>query len=99
MKYAVLNIFLIALVVSAPLCSQESLTEPERPILMQMVRDLDHLTELVDSAERNRNKAIRFEFDYSELRADIDKVRGGILSHLEGPSRTARTLKPVSGDY
>ena len=81
------------------LCAQESMTAAEKPILEQMIRELDYLTELADTAERSRNQALRFQIDYSALRSDIKTIREGLSGHLSAPGRSPRKIEPLKGSY
>ncbi|MGP3790526.1 integrative conjugative element protein, RAQPRD family [Pseudomonas sp. B392_1p] len=84
---------LLGLCMSAPVGADTA----EHARLATALRQLDAIERLV--AEQPGDERTRYHFDYARLRADLDRVRGGIRDYLS-PSR-AQPRDPVQllGDY
>ena len=77
----------------------ESLTDPEKPVLHEVVKELDYVLDLIDKAERSRNRDVRFPVNYVQLKEDINQIRDALNRHLQAPRRTPRQLPPIEAEY
>ncbi len=71
----------------------------EREQLARLAHEIEALEALVDAAEAQAGYPQRIRFQYGWLRQDLDKVRQGILEHLNAPEGEPRRIPPLGGDY
>jgi len=76
-----------------------AMSEHERALLEQLVREVDQLKVLVADAQSHSLAGSHLAFNYGALHLDIDRIREGILSHLRQPSRLPRSLPPLRAEY
>lgn len=68
----------------------------EREQLAHLAHEIEAL---VDAAEAQAGYPQRIRFQYGWLRQDLDRVRQGILEHLNAPEGEPRRIPPLGGDY
>ncbi len=71
----------------------------EREQLARLAHELDALQPLIDAAEAEAHYPARIRFQYPWLRQDLEKIRQGILEHLNAPQGEPRPIPPLAGDY
>lgn len=71
----------------------------EREALVRLAHELEALKSLADAASHQANYPQRVRFQYGWLKQDLDKVRQGILEHLNAPESEPRRITPLTGDY
>jgi RAQPRD family integrative conjugative element protein len=71
----------------------------EREQLARLAHEIEALEALVDAAEVQTGYPQRIRFQYGWLRQDLDRVRQGILDHLNAPEGEPRRIPPLGGDY
>ncbi|MGH8472756.1 MAG: RAQPRD family integrative conjugative element protein [Gammaproteobacteria bacterium] len=71
----------------------------EREQLARLAHELEALQPLIAAAEAQADYPARIRFQYPWLRQDLDKVRQGILEHLNAPQGEPRQIPPLAGDY
>ncbi|MGH8651421.1 MAG: RAQPRD family integrative conjugative element protein [Gammaproteobacteria bacterium] len=94
-RYSLLIAILLLLGITAVEADQAS----ERGQLARLAHELEALQPLVDAAEAQADYPARIRFQYPWLRQDLDKVRQGILEHLQAPQGEPRQIPPLAGDY
>ena len=72
--------------------------ENELAILARLEHELELLKVTVREAEASA-RGSRLQFDYAQLRLDLDKIRLGIRAHRVGELSEPRAIEPLSGDY
>jgi RAQPRD family integrative conjugative element protein len=71
----------------------------ERAALIRLAHEIEALKSLADAASHQTNYPQRVRFQYGWLKQDLDKVRQGILEHLNAPESEPRRITPLAGDY
>lgn len=73
---------------------------PERERLAALARQLDLTDRLVEHAANTapRERA-RYHFDYTRLRADLERIRAGLQDYLVPQRAQPRDPAPLTGDY
>ncbi|MGH8577731.1 MAG: RAQPRD family integrative conjugative element protein [Gammaproteobacteria bacterium] len=71
----------------------------EREHLARLAHEIDALKALADAAEAQAGYPQRIRFQYAWLNQDLDRVRHGILEHLNAPQGEPRQIAPLAGDY
>lgn len=73
---------------------------PERERLAALARQLDLTDRLVEHAANTapRERA-RYHFDYTRLRADLERIRAGLQDYLVPQRAQPRDPIPLTGDY
>jgi len=74
-------------------------TDSEREALARLAGEIQALDGLVAEAEAQSPGTQRIAFQYAWLRRDLERVRAGILDHLNAPPGEPRTFEPLRGDY
>ena len=94
----VLVLFAIAIGWSA---TGVAVAEPqgERAELVRLINELDRLDALIAQAEARAVTTQRVRFQYSWLRADLEKVKAGIREYLDSVPVTPHVPPPLAGDY
>jgi RAQPRD family integrative conjugative element protein len=72
--------------------------EPELAILARLEHEIELLKLTVREAEASAHGA-RVQFDYAQLRLDLDTIRLGIRAHRVGELSEPRAIEALSGDY
>ena len=94
MRVRILGTFLL-LGVSAVAADQAT----EREHLAHLAHEIEALKALADAAEQQSDYPQRIRFQYVWLKQDLDRVRQGILEHLNAPQSEPRQIPPLAGDY
>lgn len=73
---------------------------PEQAHLAAALRQLDSIERLVEqhAAQQNQERT-RFYFDYTRLRADLQRMRAGIRDYLSPSRAQPRDPAQLLGDY
>ncbi|MGH8655786.1 MAG: RAQPRD family integrative conjugative element protein [Gammaproteobacteria bacterium] len=71
----------------------------EREQLARLAHEIEALQPLIAAAQAQADYPARIRFQYPWLRQDLDKVRLGILEHLNAPQGEPRQIPPLAGDY
>ena len=71
----------------------------EREHLARLAHEIDALKSLAGAAEAQAGYPQRIRFQYAWLKQDLDRVRQGILEHLNAPQGEPRRIAPLAGDY
>ncbi|MEW8015102.1 MAG: RAQPRD family integrative conjugative element protein [Candidatus Sedimenticola endophacoides] len=71
----------------------------ERETLARLAHEIETLRVLVDEAESHADTGARIRFRYDWLRADLARVRQGILDHAQADRAEPREVPPLRGDY
>ncbi|MGH2670050.1 MAG: RAQPRD family integrative conjugative element protein [bacterium] len=87
----------ILLLLGVPTVEADQASEREQ--LARLAHELEALQPLIDAAEAQADYPARIRFQYPWLRQDLDKVRQGILEHLQAPQGEPRRIAPLAGDY
>jgi RAQPRD family integrative conjugative element protein len=74
-------------------------TELENAALARVITVLNSLTPLINEAERQQDKNARIQFQYKQLRNDINQIKSGIAEKLQTQTIEPRTIKSIDGDY
>jgi len=93
-RYRLISVFLLLGITTAA-ADQGS----EREQLARLAHELETLQPLIDAAQAQADYPARIRFQYPWLRQDLDKVRQGILEHLNAPQGEPRQIRPLAGDY
>ena len=72
----------------------------EREMLAAVTRQLDLLDRLAERAAATApQERTRYHFDYTRLRADLERVRAGVRDYLVPQRAQPRDPVPLAGDY
>jgi RAQPRD family integrative conjugative element protein len=71
----------------------------EREHLARLAHEIEALKALVDAAQAQADYPTRIRFQYTWLKQDLERVRHGILEHLNAPLGEPRRIPPLAGDY
>ena len=74
------------------------MSESELAILARLEHEMELLKETVREAQASARPG-KLQFDYEQLRLDIDRIRLGIRSHRIGELTEPRAIEALSGDY
>ncbi len=74
-------------------------SESEHDVLARIAHEIELLEPLIAEAEMRADPGARIKFRYDWLRQDLDRVRRGILDHVEAPRPEPRRVAPLRGDY
>jgi len=89
-------IYMASLMVYTPAYAD---AESENAILARINHELSSLEPLINEAEKQQPAYSRVHFDFSQLRADIRKIKTGIQQQLENADVEPRAVEPIKGDY
>ena len=73
----------------------DTTTEAEKRYLIQVVKELKSIEQLVQKAQAQSDAAARMPLYYNGLNVDLREIRRALTQHLEEPSRTPRIIKPL----
>lgn len=72
----------------------------KREQLVALVRQVDLIDRLVEHAANTApQERARYQFDYSRLHQDIERIRAGINDYLTPPRTQPRDPSELFGDY
>lgn len=72
----------------------------EREMLAAVARQLELLDRLAERAAATApQERARYHFDYTRLRADLERVRSGVHDYLAPQRAQPRDPVPLAGDY
>lgn len=74
-------------------------TNREQVALARICVILDHVTPLIEEAQRYQNPQARVQFRYDQLQRDIDAIKAGIQAKFHPNWMEARSLSTIDGDY
>ena len=89
----------LGIVMLVVLPSTIAISDTERELRTQMLRELEVIEELIDRAEAEFEPNSRLRFRYDLLRRDLERVRVGITSSLLPPRPEPRSFPPIEGKY
>ena len=96
-KWSKLILVVMGFVCANPIMGSE---DNEREYLKLLYDELGVLEkQLVNRAAQMRPSTGRFVFPYQMLQRDMQLIRAGIRSHLNGPRTAPRKIEPISGNY
>lgn len=80
-----------------PATAEEAL---EREHLAAITRQLDLIDRVVERAASSASlERTRYHFDYTRLRSDLERIRGGLQDYLVPPRAQPRDPAALAGDY
>lgn len=95
--------FLLTPIILGVLCLTPVLSQAqddiERQYLALLANEITALDAILHKAELNQNKDARVKFQYDWLRADLAKMKSGVLAHINAPRAHPRKVAPLQGDY
>jgi len=71
----------------------------EQAALARIAHELEAIEPLIAEATSQANPDARIQFQYDWLRQDLNRIRRGILDHIDAPRSVPRTFPPLRGDY
>lgn len=71
----------------------------ENAALARIVHELNALEPLINQAQAQQPQYTRVHFNYTQLRADIRKIKKGIQQQIKSAALEPRHVQPLSGDY
>lgn len=74
-------------------------TDLENAALARVITVLNLLTPLINEAERQQDKNTRVQFQYNQLRQDINQIKTGIAEKLQTQTIEPRAVVAIKGDY
>ena len=74
-------------------------SDGEREALARLAHEIDWLEPLIREAQAQAPGNARIRFRYDWLRADLARIRQGIMDHIEAPRGEPRPIPPLRGDY
>lgn len=77
------------------MANTDTTTEAEKRILIKIAQELSHLDDLASKASANADPAARVTLDYVALRHDLQEIKRALEAHINKPSRSPRTIKPL----
>ncbi|MGX4677412.1 integrative conjugative element protein, RAQPRD family [SAR92 clade bacterium H246] len=87
------------LLVAALSAPAYAVTDQERSALQRLNAELEAMTKIINEAQQAANPHDRKLVDYQRLRADLRKIRQGILDAANTVRREPRSLPPIDGEY
>jgi len=81
--------------------SQQCLADKdsERTNLANIVKELDHIIEMVDKVKSDAPIDNRISFQYGRLKNDLVLIRSGIRDHIEKSLSLGRDIKALNHNY
>jgi RAQPRD family integrative conjugative element protein len=87
------------LAIASPVQFAVADADGEQAALARIHHELQAIEPLIAKAASQAKPDARIRFQYDWLRQDLDRIRQGILAHIDAPRSEPRTFPPPRGDY